>query len=296
IRPDIVHLHSSKAGLLGRIAGKLALIKNIIYQPHGPVFYGYFGKIKNKLIIMIERLTAHLCDRIVFLTPSSQKDYQDKNIGRRKQYRVIQNGVDVDIFHPPTEEEKEENKFDYDFRKEDVVLGMVGRIVDIKGHKYFVEAFEDIAKKFDNVKGLIVGEGEYSDKIKKMVKEKNLQDRIIFTGFVENVPKIMRTIDVLVQPSVVEGFGIAIVEAGACCVPAVGFRIGGIQDIIIENETGILVELKNSKELAKCLEFLALNPSKIKDLGEKARKHIIDNYTLDKMMYRLVSMYNELQK
>ncbi|MDA3793364.1 MAG: glycosyltransferase, partial [Elusimicrobia bacterium] len=227
-KPDIVHLHSSKAGFAGRIAARLAGIKNVYYQPHGIIFYGYFSKFKSSIIKIIECLLAPLSKKIIVLTETARKEFLSHKVGRSAQYEVINNGINIGKAPIPDSNKKEKIRNKYNIDDGEIVLAMAGRIVKLKGHEYFIEVLERLIKNNYRVKGLIVGEGEYTEILKKIIARKGLTEHIIFTGYLKDIFTVLPAADILLQPSIVEGFGLSVIEAAACGIPAVGFKVGGI--------------------------------------------------------------------
>ncbi|MFC2062001.1 glycosyltransferase family 4 protein [Elusimicrobiota bacterium] len=293
VEPDILHLHSSKAGLAGRIAGRMAGVKKIYYQPHGIVFYGYFSRIKSLLILLTERIMAKHADRIIALAQKAKEEFLEYKVGKPEQYRVIENGIDIEQFKPSSSEEKAEIRKEFGISQEDIVFGMSGRLVKLKGHNFFIDAFEKLSEEHSNVKGLIVGGGDCLESLKKDVANRNLDDGVIFTGYRSDIPRVLQCMDVLVQPSIVEGFGMAIIEANACAIPTIGFKVGGIIDIIRDGQTGMLTEYMDPGALHKAMSELTRDPEKRKSMGAAARKHVEENFTIEIMMKKILKCYNE---
>ncbi len=291
IKPEVLHLHTSKAGMVGRIAGRLAGVSKIYYQPHGIVFYGYFSKLKSKIILFVERILASAADKIIVLTKRAKEEFVEYKVGVSSQYEVIEDGIDFNKFTPLNSEEKNKLKEEYGLGRDDIILGMVGRIVKLKGHDYFIEALSSVCGIYGNVKGIIIGEGEYEEELRRLIKSKELNDIVVFTGYKEDVAGIMPVIDVLIQPSIVEGFGLTIVEAGALEIPAVGFKVGGIVDIIKDNETGMIADYMNAESLVEKIQYLIENSQERLKMGVAARDHIKNNFTLETMMKKVFYLY-----
>jgi len=291
INPDIVHLHTSKAGAVGRVAAKLAGVKKVYYQPHGIVFYGYFSPIKSKIILIVEKLLARYADTIIALSERSKEEFIEYKVGKPRQYKVIENGIDCSLFYTASPEEKAEVKKKLGISPECITAGIAGRLVKLKGHEYYLKAMRKVIDKNSSVKGVIIGDGELKDELAETTKKLFLQNNIVFTGFRKDIPDILQAVDILVQPSVVEGFGITLIEAGASGIPAVGFRAGGIENIIIDGKTGFLADYLSADSLSEKILKLAENPSLREEMGKKARERVIKNYTVESMMNKLMELY-----
>ncbi|MGM0441723.1 MAG: glycosyltransferase family 4 protein [Elusimicrobiota bacterium] len=290
IKPDVLHLHTSKAGFVGRIAGYLAGVERILYQPHGIVFYGYFSKFKSMAILITEKLLAPLAKNIIVLSPKAKEEFLSYRVGKEKQYRVLENGVRPSNFVDGKKNRRKLRK-KVGIKEKEIVFGMAGRLVTLKGHKYFIKAFAKLSKKREGIKAVIIGGGPEEKKLKKFVKKFNLGDKVVFTGYRQNMEKAIHLMDVLVQPSMVEGFGLTLIEAGAAKIPAIGFKVGGISDIIVDNITGFLIEKKSVSGIYQAMDYFTENPEKIEEMGGEAKKRVKEKYTLNKMQKRLYEIY-----
>ncbi len=223
-RPDIIHSHTAKAGFVGRVS---AFIYNIIFKKkvkvvhtfHGHVFEGYFGKWKTKLFIMIERMLAKVTDKIVVLSDSQKDDLCNKyKIAPLDKFEVIRLGFDLKPFF-------ECKKYKGIFRKElnvadDVILvGIVGRLVPIKNHKYFIDVAKFFLKKYPEIKikFIVVGDGELREELEEY--SKSIKEHIIFCGWRRSMPLVYTDLDILVLTSLSEGTPVCIIEAVASSVP-----------------------------------------------------------------------------
>ncbi|MFH1415975.1 MAG: glycosyltransferase family 4 protein [Elusimicrobiota bacterium] len=293
IKPDALHLHTSKAGLIGRIAGRLTGIRKIFYQPHGIVFYGYFSKLKSNMIVLAERLMAGSADRIIVLTKRAKQEFLEYRVGKEEQYIIIEDGITFSRFRGASDDERIKIRRELGIEPGWVVAGIIGRIVKLKGHRYFVDAISSLAEAYPGLRGLIAGEGEDEEDLKKYIEKKNSSGRFIFCGYRNDIEKIMPALDMLVQPSLVEGFGLTVIEAGASSVPVVGFDVGGISDIIQDKKTGLLAEYKDIDSLKSKIRYLADNPDKRLEMGKNAREYVRENYTDEKMMKKVMDLYRE---
>ncbi len=290
---DIVHTHTSKAGILGRWAAKLAGVKTLVHTPHGHIFYGYFGWFKTRLFIYLERLTGLITDRIITLTQRGKKEHIQYKIGRPDKFVPIYSGIDVGkFFNFQRDINKEKEKLN--IPPDAPVIGTVTRLDLVKGNKYFIASLPDIVKIFPNLRVFIVGEGSEREKLELYAKEFGLSENVVFTGLCKDVRGILSTFDIFVLPSLNEGMGICLLEAQALGVPVVATRVGGIPEVVRENVTGILVPARDSKVMAEAIINLLKNKSLRENMSEEARKWVGSRFSAEAVVEKISDLYKEL--
>jgi len=292
-KPTIVHTHTSKAGLLGRLAAKFAGVPIIVHTPHGHVFFGYFGSLKTKIFVNLERLASRVTDKIVALTSKEKDDYLLFNIDSEDKFNVIHSGVDLDRFRELSPEEKQKFKGKLGIPENSLIVGTVGRLVAVKGPEYLVRAARYIISEFPNTFFLFAGDGDLKQKLRKRAVELGIQNNIIFLGWRSDVAKILSVYDVFILPSLNEGMGRVLVEAMALGKPLVASDVGGIPDLVTHGENGFLVPPKNSKELAKYIQILLEDIKQREKMG-LAGKEMVVNFSDEIMVESISKMYNEL--
>ncbi len=290
---DIVHTHTAKAGALGRIAAHLCGIPVIIHTPHGHNFYGYFNPIFSKIVIAIERFLAHFTDKIIALTELEQRDYLRFKIATIQRISLIYPGLDLGKY---AEEEKNtiQIKQDFNIGVGENVIGMIARLESIKGPEYFVEAAKEVAARLESVKFIVVGEGSLRKRLESRVKELELSDKFIFSGWSEDIPQILSILDILVLPSLNEAVGMVLIEAQAQGVPVVATDVGGIPEIIKDNETAVLVPPRDFKELAEAIISLLKDSKKREKMAVAGRDWVRDKFGTEEMMHKTTALYKEL--
>jgi glycosyltransferase involved in cell wall biosynthesis len=290
-RYDIVHTHTSKAGLLGRLAAERAGVPIVVHTPHGNVFHGYFNPILTRLFVWMERHGARRTGRIIELTAGGIEEHLNEGIGQRDQYTVIFSGIDIHPFDAAIEN-REATRAARGIAPEDVLIGGVGRLEPVKGFTYFVEAAKAIAAKAPEARFLHAGAGSQAAKLREAAGP--LGERFQFAGLREDVPELMAAMDILVAPSVNEGMGRVLLEAGAAAVPAVASRVGGIPDIVDDDETGLLVPPRDAAAIAGAVLELIRAPERRRLMGATARAKVAPHYSLESMVERIEALYEEL--
>lgn len=290
---DIVHTHTSKAGLLGRLAAKLARIPVIIHTPHGHVFFGYFGLIKSKLFIFLEKLASRISDKIIALTNREKEDYISYRVTDEENSVVIYSGIDLNKFKDLPVEEKQNLKKELGIPENSLIVGTLGRLVPVKGPEFLVEAAKHIISKYSSTFFMFTGDGYLRPDLEKKALDFGLKENIIFMGWRDDAAKILSLYDIFVLPSLNEGMGRVLVEAMALGKPIVASRIGGIPDLVSHGKNGFLVPPKDPEELVRHIQTLIEDKEKREKMGLEGKK-IATNFSAENMVKKIEKLYKEL--
>ena len=290
---DLVHTHTSKAGFIGRLAAKICRVKIIVHTPHGHVFYSYFGKFKTAFFIKLEKWAAKFTDRIITLTGLGRDEHVRLGIAEAGKFLPVYCGIDLTRFLSCQVDVEAERKR-WQIAKDDLVVGMVSRLVPIKGVEYFIRAIPEIKKEMPRVKFLIVGDGPLKEGLEKLAENLGVGREIIFTGNRNDIPDFMAIFDVYVLTSLNEGLGRTLIEAMASGKCAVATRVGGVAEIVIDGETGILVEPKDPLGLKKAIVKLLTNKDLRDKMGNKAKERAKAFFGVDTMIEKTEKLYQEL--
>jgi glycosyltransferase involved in cell wall biosynthesis len=291
--PLIVHTHSSKAGLLGRLAAKLAGVPIIVHSPHGHVFVGYFGPIKTKIFIILERLASRITDKIIALTQREKEDHIRLRIGSEDTFVIIHSGVELNKFKEMPLIEGQNLRKNLGLPEDALIIGTSGRLEPVKGPEFLIKAANRIISQYPNTFFLFVGDGSLRRDLEKKALDLGIEKNIVFLGWRNDVSKIISIYDIFVLPSLNEGMGRVLVEAMALGKPIVASNAGGIPDLITHGKTGYLVPPKNSKELAKYIQILLENKEKRVKMGLAGKKMAL-NFSKEIMVSKTVELYQHL--
>ena len=291
--PLIVHTHSSKAGLMGRLAAKLAGTPIIVHTPHGHVFFGYFGPFKTKLFIIFEKLASRITDKIVALTNREKKDHILFKIAEEDKFSVIYSGIELNILKESSSEEKQNLKKELGIPENSLIVGTAGRLVPVKGPEFLVRASKYIISKYPDTYFMFTGDGPLEQDLKRKALEMGVSDNIIFLGWRDDLAKIISIYDIFVLPSLNEGMGRVLVEAMALGKSIVASNVGGIPDLVTHGKNGFLVPPKNPKELAKYIQVLLEDKDKREKMG-LAGKEMASNFTSERMVEKIANLYKKL--
>jgi glycosyltransferase involved in cell wall biosynthesis len=305
-KPDIVHTHTSKAGILGRWAGWLYNLfrKNkaeIIHSTHGHVFYGYHNRFVSSLFVLAEQITSIVTDKLVVLTENEINDHKKFCIDMKNKFVVIHSGVEAS---PVTPDKIKLIKTELRIAEDDFVVGSVGRLDLIKGYKYFIDAVYDVTKQLSaaKVKFLIVGDGTEKKSLELRVEKLGIKNKFMFAGWRNDVEQLISVMDVYVQPSLNEGMGKTLVLAQNAGVPVIATNVQGIPSVVKDNETGILVPAKQPKLMAeKIIKLLGDKELRVRlgSAGKKWVTSVVDEsgypqFSVERMNYLHEKLYNNL--
>jgi glycosyltransferase involved in cell wall biosynthesis len=291
-RPSIVHTHTSKAGFVGRLAARLARVPAVVHQPHGHIFYGYYGRHRTALYIALERLAARWADRLIMLTERGMAEHLAHGIGRPEQFVVVPSGVPVRAFRAAAAA-RDAARAALGLPRDAFVVAALGRLVAIKGFDLLVEALPAVAAALPSARLLIIGGGPLRGALERRAEALGMDARVSITGARADVPALLSAADVLAAPSRNEGMGRAIVEAMALGLPVVAARVGGIPAVIVDGESGRLVDPGNAAALAGALIELALDEHLRAKLGAAAAERA-EAFSTEVSAARLLELYGSL--
>jgi len=290
---DIVHTHTAKAGFIGRIAARLAGTPAVIHTPHGHDFYGYFGSLGSRIIIILERIAALFADKIAVLTGIEKIDMLKYHICAAGKIEIVNSGMDFSGFEKlDVDIVKKKSKFR--IGPDDYAVGMIGRLESIKGFEYFIDSARIVLNSIPNTKFLIVGDGTLRSNLEKRSRRIGIEDKVIFTGWREDMPQIIAMLDVLVLASLNEAVGRVLLEAGIAGKPVVATAVGGIPEIVKDGETGILVPPRDPERMAGAVTGLLKDKERRRAMGCAAKEWIKSNYNKEKMVSEIGNMYKDL--
>ncbi len=293
-KPHIVHTHTSKAGLLGRWAAFLAGVPVIIHTPHGHIFNDYFNPGLTKCFTFAEKISALITDRMVALTDRERDEHLDQGVGTNEKFITIHSGVELDRFIDLNVDIKAKKRYlgipeDYN------VVGTIGRLVTIKGHRYLIEAAKCVIEKAPRTVFVFIGDGDLERELEEQARALEIRKNIIFAGWRSDVAEILYTFDILAFPSLNEGMGKVLVEAMVACKPIVASMVGGIVDLVKHGVNGILVPPKDSEALCRGILRLLTNKDLANQLGKCGRRMIYPAFDVSTMIRKIERLYEGLR-
>jgi glycosyltransferase involved in cell wall biosynthesis len=298
LKPDIVHTHSAKAGILGRWAAYLSGVKIIVHTLHGLSFYPYQNKLVNTIYIAAEKLASFVTTKFICVADAMTAQSLKAGIGTPEKYTTIYSALELDKFKPKESDSEVKRRLGLANNK---VVGTIARLFPLKGHEYILQIAARIIRDVPEVKFLFVGDGSLSDKIKREVSGRGLDDWFVFTGLVppEQIPSMIQAIDILVHPSLREGLARTIPQSFSLSKPVVSFDVDGARELVISSKTGFLIPAPVSEsktresldQMAQAIIFLLKNPEQARQMGEAGRKLIIPNFDANYMVAKIIEQY-----
>ncbi|MCL4548438.1 MAG: glycosyltransferase family 4 protein [Bacteroidetes bacterium] len=293
---DIVHTHSAKAGVVGRIAAWLAKTPIVIHHNHGNPFHRFQNWFVHELFKSIEKFASLFCIKIVSVTYTIVDEMVANKIAPREKFVVIRSGFDVENFMNYDTTNNNNTREKYGLSENDIVLGNIGRLSVLKGHIYLLKAFEKVSMKLSNAKLVLVGDGEIKDELTKFISERNLSDKVIFTGLVwpKEIPSIISVLDVVVHTALLEGLPRVFAQSMLMGKPVIAFDLDGAHEVIVDGKNGYLIEPMNIDMLADRILDLISDISKARKFGEFAKNNISDDFSIQTMVDNTDRLYQEL--
>lgn len=308
--PHIVHTHTSKAGIIGRIAARRAGVPVVVHTPHGHVFHSYGGRLKTRAFVALEQYAAAYADRLVALTASERREHLELGIGGPDQWSVVHSGIDFRAFEQSLAE-RERVRHELGIAPKATVIGAVGRLVPVKGHRYLIEAFAKIKSEHPTAELLIVGDGELRQELLTLARSLGLEvrsswqdedgvaagkpifagGRVHFVGLRRDVHRLLTAMDIFACPSLNEGMGRVLVEAMAMELPCVASRVSGVPDVVRDGQTGVLVPPSDPEALASVLVALANEPERARAMGRCGRRFVVPAMSERVMIEKLHDLY-----
>jgi glycosyltransferase involved in cell wall biosynthesis len=280
-KPTILHTHTTKAGVLGRIAGWMTRTRTI-HTPHGHLFYGYFGKGKEQFYVFVERLAARFCERIITISKDERREYLRRGIGDKKKVVTIYNGIDMGRFPGNGKRVRR----DLGIAQQAPLVGFVGRLEEVKGPHLFIDAAKRIKALAPQTHFLMLGDGAMKE---GLIQKAQGMPHLHIVGFREDIPNCLAALDILLIPSLNDGFNLVAVEAMASSKPIVATAAGGLPEVV--GDGGILVRPGDTKKMAREAITLLNSPTLRKVIGAKGRKRAEMLFSWDVCLQKTLDIY-----
>ena len=293
-KPDLVHTHSGKAGLLGRLAAKRAGVPVIIHHIHGPSFGNFQGAMANTLFTAAERHAARVTDHFFCSASAMTKLYLAAGIGRPEMFTRIFSGFNLEPFLRATHDLTLRRQLGLD--EKHFVIGKVARIFKLKGHADLLAAFAKMLPQVPHARLLFVGDGSLRGEIENQIRALGIEGKVVFTGLVPpgEVARYVGIMDCLAHLSYREALSRALPQALAAGKPVVAYDFDGADEVCLENETGFVVRTGDTTAAAQKLSQLAGDPELRQRLGLRGQQFVRENFSVDKMVNDQYAVYQRL--
>ena len=294
IKPQIVHTHSSKAGILGRAAAWKLRIP-VVHTIHGSPFHQYQNRLVHDFYRRAERWAARRCDLLISVCDAMTEQYVAGGIARRQQFVTVYSGMEVEPFlNPPRP--RDDVRRELGFRPEHIVVGKVARLFELKGHEDVIDAARLIVPQNQNVRFLFVGDGILRKRLEEQIARAGLANHFVFMGLVppERVAELIAAMDVVVHASLREGLARVLPQALIAGKPVVSYDIDGAREVVLPGETGFLLPPRAVNDLAAAILQLAGDPQMRERLGLTGRAKFTDQFRHETMTIRLRETYERV--
>jgi glycosyltransferase involved in cell wall biosynthesis len=290
IRPDIVHTHMAKAGTIGRLAAAICSVPLIIHTYHGHVFHGYFGPTRTRVFLTIERALARLSHRIVVVGEGQRDEIAAFGVAPRAKLMPIRLGLELGRFLQ-AEQLRGQLRAELGLPSEAPLVGIVARLVPIKAHEDFLRAARLVLAQRPEARFLIVGDGERRAELEALVDRLGLRTAVRFLGWRRDLERVYADLDVVALASRNEGSPVALIEALASARPVVSTAVGGVPEVVIDEQTGVLVPPSDPARLAEAVLRLLAEPDHARQLAAAGRRHVYPRYDARRLVDDMRALY-----
>ena len=283
----LVHFHDAHSAAVGSVAASLAKVpfRIITRRVDFPLKKNYFSRRK-----YIKNI-----DVIIAISEGVKKVLVEGGVDPEN-VEVISSGIDFSSFEEDSSAltSKDYLHREFSFAVDDYLVGIVAHLADHKGHQYLIQATKILKQQAPKIKTIIVGEGPLSMELDRQAKELDVEDIIFFLGFRKDIPKILSSLDLFVLSSHLEGMGSSILDAMASRLPVVATKVGGIPEVVINGETGLLVPPRNPSALARAILMLYSDKTLASRLGQKGYELVHRKFSAEAMADKVVRLYEKI--
>ncbi|MDR0933065.1 MAG: glycosyltransferase family 4 protein [Victivallales bacterium] len=290
---DVVHTHSSKAGVIGRVAARKAGIPVVVHTVHGQAFHPYEKGWRNTIYKESERFAARYCDKIFAVAQAMIDQCVDASIAPAEKYMVVYSGMDTSAFAHATRDLNLRQKLEIPPNAR--VIATLARLFPMKGYEYAIPAAAKLIADYPDTHVLIIGDGPMRDELDKQIAALNLTGHFHFAGLVPpaQVHEFLAQADLLWHLSLREGLPRSVVQALATGIPAIGYRLDGTPEVVIDGETGFCVAPESIDEVVAATQKLWNAPTLAREMGKNGQKLVLERFDWRRMADILEKEYLE---
>lgn len=296
-RPTIVHLHSPKAGGLGAFAAQVAGVPHVVYTSHGLPFEEDLPLWQKALRAFFTWLTFILCDVVILITEANLRKVRDMPLLRNRT-RFIRSGIDRVLPLERKDAQKRLREMCGIGETADTAtwVGTIAEYLPVKGLEYLIRAVALVRNKHPDILCVLIGGGKQEEMLKALIDELGLSKNVFLAGFIDDAARYLSAFDIFTLTSLKEGLPYAVLEAGSVGIPFAGSAIPGIQEIVTDMSSGILVRPKQPREIAGALELLVEDSARRKLYGKALKDRIDKDFSRDVMLRKTLGLYAELSE
>lgn len=294
-KPDVVHTHSAKAGMLGRAAAWNRKVPCVIHTVHGAPFHPYQRPTSRWVFQQCERWAAKRCHHMISVADAMTDLMVDANIAPRSMFTTIFSGMNVEPF-VTADQQRDAMRAKYGFDNSHVVFGKIARLFNLKGHEFLIEAASRVCSEHPNVRFLLVGDGILREQYERQIESMGLTKHFVFTGLLppEEIPNQLAAMDVLVHTSLREGLARALPQALLAGKPVISFDIDGAREVVLNDVTGHLIPPKDVSSLTTAIKKLACDSTTRQKMGREGQLRFTEQFRHQNMTKQIRELYQKI--
>ncbi len=307
-KPDIVHTHASKAGTVGRLAAIRNKVPVIVHTFHGHVFHSYFNSKQTKIFLSIERGLAERTSKIIAISQKQKEELCDTfRIAPEEKFRIIPLGFDLQRFTENKPDRRIAFRKKYNLDDDEIAVGIVGRLAPVKNHKLFIDAISEVKKQTDKkIRAFVIGDGELKADLVSQCRDLGLsfamadgganlpKADVTFASWIRNVETAYPGLDIVAMTSLNEGTPVSLIEAQAANVPIISTNVGGIENIVMPNDTAILAQNGNVQDFVSKL-LPMINDAQLRQrMTANGWTFVKDKFHYTRLVGDMDNLYREL--
>jgi glycosyltransferase involved in cell wall biosynthesis len=304
-KPDIVHTHAAKAGAVGRLAAIHSGVPVILHTFHGHVFHSYFGSVKTRMFLEIERYLAKRTTKIIALSELQRDELvKEFRIASKDKFAIVPLGFDLSRFETDKENKRKSFRAKYNISEDEIAIGIVGRLVPIKNHELFLNAIHLVTQSTQRkIRVFIIGDGEQRANIEAVATKLGLKfdntnpttpNLLTFTSWIKEIDVSNAGMDIIALTSKNEGTPVSLIEAQASGKPIVSTTVGGIENIVLENVTALLSPKDNVEAFAQNLLKLIEDDDYRLKMAQDGSDFVRQKFSYHRLCTDMSNLYNSL--
>jgi sugar transferase (PEP-CTERM/EpsH1 system associated) len=286
LRPHIVQTHNWGTLLEGVVAAKLAGVPIVVHAEHGTI-QGGWGR------LVTQRFLWRTVQRVLCVSQAHRQRLVETVGFPYERLTLILNGVDVQAF-PPRPADKDTIRADLGLELDPIYIGTVGNLRPVKNQALLLQAAQQVCARYHNVRVVIIGEGPLRGQLVRTAEALGIQKQVCLLGARAEISELLNALDIFVLPSLSEGLPMSVLEAMACGLPVVATDVGGIPEVVVHGQTGLLVSSQDVQQLAAALETLVQQPGLRLTLGHQGRARVVEHFSLQRMVHDYEGLYKSL--
>ena len=303
-KPHIIHTHGTKPGLIGRLAAHFNGVPVILHTYHGHIFHSYFNSLVSSFIVRMDKWLAGFSTKIIAISQSQKRELVETyKICKEDKIEVIPLGVETDKFLK-LEKYRQEFRDEYFLENDELAVGIIGRIVPIKNHRFFIDAVKKILNDNSSVRVFIIGDGDAREELESYLDDEMIahtffsrnaiKSPVTFTSWQKNIRKVIAGLDIIALSSLNEGTPLSLMEAQAAAKPVIATKVGGVSEIVLDQGTGYVIDPANLPLYTEKLKILIENETIRLKMGSEGQKFVQTHFSKQAQVSAHKLLYSSL--